>query len=98
MEAFNHSHDFAQAFFLFKASSFFNNLLINVILQNKSQKTKVDRNLLPQEISLPLGDFIGVGIVIIIEILMQGSTIDPSRHIMCLMGTPKLIEKHVFKH
>jgi hypothetical protein len=29
---------------------------------------------------------------------MQGSTIDPSRHIMCLMGTPKLIEKHVFKH
>jgi hypothetical protein len=78
MEPFNNSHDFAQAFFLYEASSFFNNLLINAALQTKFQKTKVDRNSLCQEISLPHGDFIGVDIVTIIEILLQGSTNDPS--------------------
>jgi hypothetical protein len=28
---------------------------------------------------------------------LPGSTIDPSRHIMCLKGKPKLTEKHIFK-
>jgi hypothetical protein len=54
--------------------------------------------LLPQEISLPLVDFIGVGVVNIIEILLQGFNNDLSRHRVCLKGTPTLIEKHVFKH
>jgi hypothetical protein len=96
VEVFSQSHDFAQAFCLFEVSSFFNNLLINVVLQTKSKKSKVDKNSLPQEISLPLGDFIGVGIVIIIEILLQGFTNDPSQHIMCIKGTPKLTKKTCF--
>jgi hypothetical protein len=61
-----------------------------VALQKKSQKTKVDRKLLPQEISLPLGDFIGI------EFFLQGSTNDPSRHITCLKGTPQLTKKNFF--
>jgi hypothetical protein len=52
--------------------------------------------LLPQELSLPLGGFIGVGIVIIIEILLQGFINDPSQHIMCFKGTPKLTKKNKF--